>query len=102
MLECDEDEDGGEEPLIQELDLDGVVACTPPELLEHPPVPEPASSGEPTPMPESTPPAEPTPPQVSGNTSPPPDSTTAPSEETTESVSDVTRTQLHTRFNPID
>ena len=42
---CDFDDDGGDEPLIQELDLDDVISQVPPELVEqeHPTLPESAS-----------------------------------------------------------
>ena len=49
------DEEGGDEPLIQELDLECVVSRTPPELLEHTLLSEAVSSGEPTPMPDELP-----------------------------------------------
>ena len=46
---CDFDGGGGDEPLIQELDLDAVVNQVPPELIEqeHPTLPESASPTEP-------------------------------------------------------
>ena len=83
------DEEGGDEPLIQELDLESVVSRMPPELLEHTPLSELVSSEEPTPMHESTPTTEPTPPENPT----PPLYPTAPHEETPVSVCDVFRTQ---------
>ena len=46
---CDFDDGGGDEPLIQELDLDDVVSQVPPELMEqeHPTLPESTSPTEP-------------------------------------------------------
>lgn len=63
----DSDDGGGEEPLIQEPDLDSLVSQVPPELLEveqtpehHLTPPESASSTEPDTTPsESASPAEP-------------------------------------------
>ena len=48
---CDLDDGGGDEPLIQELDLDHVVSQVPPELMEqeHPTPPESTSPTEPVP-----------------------------------------------------
>ena len=48
---CDLDDDGGDEPLIQELDLDNVVSQVPPELMEqeHPTPTESTSLTEPVP-----------------------------------------------------
>ena len=62
---CDSDDGGGEEPLIQEPDLDNLVSQVPPELLEHTPerylTPSVSvSSTEPDTSPSaSAPPAEP-------------------------------------------
>lgn len=46
---CDSDDGGGDEPLIQELDLDDIVDQVPPELLEQqrPTPPESASPTDP-------------------------------------------------------
>ena len=59
---CDSDDGGGEEPLIQEPDLDILVSQVPPELLEQTPEhhltpPESALSTDPDTTP--APPAEP-------------------------------------------
>ena len=48
---CDLDDGGGDEPLIQELNLYNVVSQVPPELMEqeHPTPPESTSLKEPVP-----------------------------------------------------
>ena len=48
---CDLNDDGGDKPLIQELDLDNVVSQVPPELMEqeHSTPPESTSLTKPVP-----------------------------------------------------